>query len=119
MVLEIPSNKHNKDMNCKYYRTGLCSEYNIYLSRIKDKINHPPKKQDYQELSHNFSEFVKLKTNAKLGNMVKKIDVEDVPGLCASIPFYLFFVLATMSLTFQKIINHLSQTIVITKNYRP
>lgn len=52
----------------------------ISFSRIKDKINHPPKKQDYQELSHNFSEFVKRKTNAKLGKIEQVVSVEDVPG---------------------------------------
>lgn len=33
--------------------------------RIKDKINNPPEKRDFQKVSHSLARFIKLKEDAK------------------------------------------------------
>lgn len=42
----------------------------FYIS-IKDKINHPPERQDFQKVSHNLANFIKLKEDAKAGKPFK------------------------------------------------
>lgn len=50
--------------------------------RIKDKINDPPEKQDFQKVSHKLASFIKLKEEAKSGTfkLKKPKDEEDKPG---------------------------------------
>lgn len=60
----------------------------FFLFRIKDKINDPPEKRDFQKVSHSLARFIKLKDSAK-GKPVKQknkqlkqrvhIDNEDKP----------------------------------------
>lgn len=45
--------------------------FEFILFRIKDKINHPPEKRDFQKVSHNLARFIKLKESAK-GEPVKQ-----------------------------------------------
>lgn len=63
----------------------ISSEF--FLFRIKDKINNPPEKRDFQKVSHSLARFIKLKESAK-GKPVKQknthlkrvhIDNEDKP----------------------------------------
>ncbi|XP_037046265.1 coiled-coil domain-containing protein 137 [Bradysia coprophila] len=51
------------------------------LALIKDKINNPPEKQDFQKVSHKLANFIKLKEEAKSGNFKLKRpkDEEDKP----------------------------------------
>lgn len=51
-------------------------------SSIKDKINHPPEKQDFQRVSHKLADFIKLKEHVKSGKgKIKNIQhEEDNPG---------------------------------------
>lgn len=54
--------------------------------RIKDKINNPPERQDYQKISHSLARFIKLKDEAKKQPEKKKkfkrnvTQIEDKPG---------------------------------------
>lgn len=58
------------------------------MLRIKDKINHPPEKRDFQKVSHSLARFIELKESIKTGKLVKQkntqlkrfhIDNEDTP----------------------------------------
>ena len=59
--------------------------------RIKDKINNPPEKEDFQKLSHNFKQFIQSKDDAKLGKKFKRVadnNSGDKPGMwCYSITY--------------------------------
>lgn len=54
--------------------------------RIKDKINNPPERRDFQKVSHSLARFIKLKEDAKKSappkNKLKRTtnDNEDKPG---------------------------------------
>lgn len=55
-----------------------------YHSRIKDHINNPPEKQDFQRVSHNLANFIKLKDDSKTGSVAnpKRYQIhhiEDTP----------------------------------------
>lgn len=61
----------------------------LLFLRIKDKINNPPEKRDFQKVSHSFARFIKLKEDAKnlsskptLKKKLKRItnQNEDKPG---------------------------------------
>lgn len=63
--------------------------FNLFISihfqfdSIKDKINNPPEKQDFQKVSHKLANFIKLKDEAKAGTYKRKPkDEEDKPGEC-------------------------------------
>jgi len=51
------------------------------LALIKDKINNPPEKQDFQKVSHKLASFIKLKDDVKSGKfkLKKPKDEEDKP----------------------------------------
>ncbi|KAJ6638095.1 hypothetical protein Bhyg_10828 [Pseudolycoriella hygida] len=51
------------------------------LALIKDKINNPPEKEDFQKVSHKLASFIKLKEDARSGNfkLRKPKDEEDKP----------------------------------------
>lgn len=66
-----------------------CKHIEIVCTRIKDKINHPPEKRDFQKVSHSLARFIKLKDAAKKQSSqpskkkkLKRItnDNEDKPG---------------------------------------
>lgn len=57
------------------------------LLSIKDKIDNPPEKQDFQKVSHSLARFIKIKEEAKLNVGKKKKNfkknpssTEDKPG---------------------------------------
>lgn len=58
-----------------------------HFIRIKDKINNPPEKKDFQKVSHSLARFIALKESAKAdtNNKRKKYtprreNNEDKPG---------------------------------------
>lgn len=58
--------------------------------RIKDKINHPPEKNDYQKVSHKLADFIKLKEGAKTDKQViRERPKEDKPGKILKINIFL------------------------------
>lgn len=55
----------------------------LFFCRIKDKINHPPERQDHQEVSNKLADFIRIKNEAKAGQVKKVRDGEDRPGKTA------------------------------------
>lgn len=60
----------------------------FFFCRIKDKINDPPEKRDFQKVSHSLARFIKLKEeaknsgkNSKKGKLKRQnVGKEDKPG---------------------------------------
>lgn len=44
----------------------------LFHNRIKDKINHPPEKQDFQKVSYTLANFIRLKDDAKSASATGK-----------------------------------------------
>lgn len=60
--------------------------------RIKDKINNPPEKQDFQKISHKLADFIKLKEGTKTikGKLKQQFINEDRPGIYFVITVIMF-----------------------------
>lgn len=43
-----------------------------FLHRIKDKIDNPPEKKDFQKVSHSLARFIKLKNEAALSRKERR-----------------------------------------------
>lgn len=91
-ALGTRSSSRRSDTNCSYsIRSTLRRRQLTFLLltiRIKDKINNPPEKKDFQKVSHSMARFIKLKEQAaeaakskiKPKTPAKKVDNEDKPG---------------------------------------
>lgn len=44
----------------------------IFFFRIKDKIDNPPEKKDFQKVSHSLARFIKLKEEAAASRQEKR-----------------------------------------------
>lgn len=65
----------------------VVNKYLFGFVRIKDKINNPPEKRDFQKVSHSLARFIKLKDAAKTQQPQQKKHLkrttagnEDKPG---------------------------------------
>lgn len=47
------------------------------MYRIKDKIDNPPESKDFQKVSHNLANFIKLKEEAKAGTYKRRRPNDD------------------------------------------
>lgn len=71
----------------------------LFDDRIKDKINNPPERRDFQKVSHSLARFIKLKEEAKKQpekrkklkrNIIDIPDNDDKPGKILSRSFVIY-----------------------------